>query len=243
MTVQRTIVIIEGEAPKIEGEVKRINTFDDGFNIQYISNERQEPMKLISMKHGRISEKSVVKNADYQQTVVELKAMYPEYLAHIIPHRILFLEDDVWEQTEKTNKNSRWKIDIKKAGKDLREFVGYDYVINTRTFFIDQWSSAQIIAAIMEKLMRINPENGSITKYNVDDKMLMVATLGAGFLDKGANIINILDKKVEFKELRDASGQIKIFDMDTLPDNQEKPEDGFDDAGPLDEAINAENAE
>lgn len=35
---------------------------------------------------------------------------------------------------------------------------------------------------------------------------------------------------MEFKELRDASGQIKIFDMDTLPENQEPPEnDGFED--------------
>lgn len=170
-----------------------------------------------------------------------MKTQYPEYLSHIVPSRILFLEDVEWEQTEKTNKNSRWKIDIKKASKDLREFIGYDYVIKTRTHFIDKWSAAQVVAAIMEKLLRINPDNGSITKYNVDDKMLMVATLGAGFLDKGANIVNILETKVEFKELREASGQIKIFDMDTLPDNQEPPEEeseDFSDPEGIDGAIN-----
>lgn len=214
MSEQRTIIIIDGDTPVLENELRRFNTFENGFNIQYLSNERQEPNKLISMKHGRMNEKNIIKNGDYQETVQDLKTMYPEYLSHIIPSRILFLEDDIWEQTEKTNKNSRWKIDIKKASKDLREFVGYDYVINTRTYFVDMWSHAQVVAAIMEKLLRINPENGSITKYNVDDKMLMVATLGAGFLDKGANIANILETKVEFKELRDASGQIKIFDMD-----------------------------
>jgi hypothetical protein len=242
MSNQRTIVICEGEAPKLENELRRITTFEDGFNIQYVSNERQEPNKLISMKHGRVNEKNVIKNADYQQTVQDLKTTYPEYLSHIVPSRILFLEDDAWEQTEKTNNNSRWKIDIKKASKDLREFIGYDYVINTRTYFIDKWSAAQVIAAIMEKLLRINPENGSITKYNVDDKMLMVATLGAGFLDKGSNIVNIIENKVEFKELRDASGQIKIFDMDTLPDAQEPEEEfeEFESPDDLNEAISEE---
>lgn len=241
MSEQRTIIIVDGDTPVLENEIRRFSSFENGFNIQYVSNERNEPNKLIGMKHGKVNEKNVIKNCDYQETVQELKTQYPEYLYHIVPSRILFLEDVEWEQTEKTNKNSRWKIDITKASKDLREFIGYDYVIKTRTYFVDKWSAAQVIAAIMEKLLRINPENGSITKYNVDDKMLMVATLGAGFLDKGANIVNILETKVEFKELREASGQIKIFDMDTLPENQEPPEEepeDFSDPEGIDGSIN-----
>lgn len=65
MSEQRTIIIVDGDTPVLENEIRRFSSFENGFNIQYVSNERQEPNKLIGMKHGKVNEKNVIKNCDY----------------------------------------------------------------------------------------------------------------------------------------------------------------------------------
>jgi hypothetical protein len=112
------------------------------------------------------------------------------------------------------NDNSKWKADVQKAPKWLRSLRGYAFVVKLRQHWIDEWSDAQLAAAIFSQLLRINPSgDGSVVKYSLDFQDVLIPTFGAGYLEPGVKIANLLDEQVKLVRFHEASGQISIFDM------------------------------
>ena len=112
---------------------------------------------------GRINEKNAIVNFEYEEILKGIKKNYKDYIGHIIPDRILIIEDTEWEQKETSSDNSSWKITIAKVPKMLQEITGWDYIIKTRKFWTQHMDNAQKAAMIFAELIRIDKEDGSIT--------------------------------------------------------------------------------
>lgn len=154
--------------------------------------------------------------ADLQYKVEGLREMYKGYIGHIAPENIMILENVSWTLSEKNSENTKAdKITIRKASPMERILTGYDYVLGLKRFYLKQWTEAQLHAAIMSQLLKINSRDASITKYNEDHYSKMVTTLGAGYLDKGVAIEDILLNKVEFVGFKRADEQVTIEEVES----------------------------
>ena len=114
--------------------------------------------------------------------LVALLDRYSHYLYLSSARDVCVMVDDAWKPPKDAAKNAMWKADIVKASKDLRLLLGYEYVLKLRQYWVDRWSGAQLTAAIMSQLLRID-WNGSITKYSEDVTSRLVSTFGSGYLD------------------------------------------------------------
>jgi hypothetical protein len=203
-----------------DGKVEREIETQNSFMILY-SDLDGPCYDVQNLHHMRFSDKHVLKNS-YIDTVGELKEKYSTYLYSVLPDKIAFMVDEQWEQREKSNKNSRWKIDIKRASFDFSMLTGYEYIIKARQYWIDRWSEAQLHAAIFGQLMRINPEDGSILKYSEDFHSKMISTFGAGYLEPQTVIPDLLKERVRIRGFKQANGQIC---MDEMQDDKEGEDD------------------
>jgi hypothetical protein len=124
--------------------------------------------------------------------------------------------DEDWEPSEKANVNTLWKINIKRAPILFRLMTGYDYILEMRDYWLGLWSTAQINAAIMSQLLRINPEDGSIYKYSEDFHSKLVSTFGKNYLDTKTTVIipDLLKEDVDLREFPEASGQVRIDEIE-----------------------------
>jgi hypothetical protein len=178
----------------------------------------------------RISEACVI---DQRYTGIATKLC--EQYAHIIPRevvpeRICFVIDQHWEPTEAMSDNSKWKADAQKAPVWLRRLTGYAFVIRLRQHWITEWKPAQLAAAILSQLLRINPKgDGSVTKYSLDFQDVLTATFGIGYLEPGVDIPDLLATKIDLSHFRDASGQMSIYDLE--PDDEDPTEELADESG------------
>ncbi len=161
-------------------------------------------------------------NQTYQETARMIANKYSTLLHKIYPHEIAFIVDEVWEPSDKSSINSKWKIEIARAPKWFKLCYGFEYIVKMRGHWIEKWTSAQINAAIMSQLLRINPADGSIFKYTEDFNSKMVATFGHGYLEPQTVIPNVLEEDVKIIGFREASGQMTI---DELPSNPSEDED------------------
>ncbi|MCL2493440.1 MAG: hypothetical protein FWF33_05310 [Clostridiales bacterium] len=119
--------------------------------------------------------------------------------------------DTGWNPNEHANTNASWKVVIKKTPRLLRWVTGYEFELKLRIHWISQWSDAQLHAAILSQLLRINPSgDGSVLAYSVDFQDPLTATFGKGYLMPGVNIPDVLTEQIKIKNYREASGQITI---------------------------------
>lgn len=160
----------------------------------------------------------------FTKTIRALCQKYNQYLSVPWPDNICCLVDSEWEPKESANKNTLWKVNIRRASKDMRLLTGYDYVLQMRQYWLDQWSEEQTLAAIMSQLLRINQEDGSILKYSEDFTSKLVSTFGEGYLDcqSEIQIPNILEEEVVLHGFKRADGQITM-------DEAQSEKDGGDD--------------
>lgn len=155
-------------------------------------------------------EKHILKQ-HYQKNARELIKKYEDHLLNVYPHQIAFIVDGAWQPSEKGNKNSAWKIDIKKSPLWFRLLTGFEYMMLMRQCWIERWSPAQINAAIMSQLLRIDAESENILKYSeCDDNNKMVATFGANYLEPEVIIRDLLEEQIPIIGLRKASAQITM---------------------------------
>ena len=118
----------------------------------------------------------------YNKIIKGLLDRYSHYLYLSSAMDVCVMVDDAWKPPKDAAKNAMWKADIVKASKDLRLLLGYEYVLKLRQYWVDRWSGAQLTAAIMSQLLRID-WNGSITKYSEDVTSRLVSMFGSGYLD------------------------------------------------------------
>jgi hypothetical protein len=156
----------------------------------------------------RISD-SVVIRQTYLKIAQALCRKYSEVIPQTLaPGSIVFTVDEEWEPAENSTSNSTWKVEIKKATKWLRAFTGYRYEIQLRQWWINEWSEAQLNAAIMSQLLRISPKgNGTIKKYSMEFPDALFATFGLGYLERDIEIPDLIEDDVELQGFTYASAQ------------------------------------
>lgn len=158
----------------------------------------------------RINEKQTMKQFVYQSIASKLKEKYSSFIGHIVERKIMFLVDDLWEPSEKSSVNSMWKIRIKRTNGLVKDITGYDYIIEMRQHWLDNWTKSQTHAAIMSQLLRINGNDGSIYNYTEDYHSKMIATFGAEYLDSDTEIEDMLETEIKIHGFDKANGQIKM---------------------------------
>lgn len=162
----------------------------------------------------KIDDKHVISQR-YLSIVKDLYTKFNKYLYTLWPDKICLMIDMDWEPSEKANKNSLWKIDIQKANGLFSGITGYEYIIKMRQHWIDKWSQAQLHAAIMSQLLRIDNEKGMIYKYTEDFQSRLVATFGAGYLEPETVIDDLLDDNIPaiLRGFKEANGQVTMEEV------------------------------
>jgi hypothetical protein len=172
----------------------------------------------------------------FTQIVDKLAEIYKDYIGHVSSRHIGFLVDNKWEVTEKTTINSRDYIDIRKANKETKLYLGFQYEITLKLWYLDRWTEAQLHAAILSQLLRIEQKDSSIKNYGESFHSRLVATFGIDYLSEDVQIQDVLENHIvlgHFDKADKLNGQISIDDipfgeeptdsdgLDFIPDGEE----------------------
>lgn len=220
--LQKGISMLTLKVYKDEDKLREISVEDNNFLL--VQNGNYGPVyDTDNFAFLRIDEKHVI-NQRYLQTIRKLYTKFDKYLYTLWPEIICCMVDQDWEPSEKANKNSTWKIDIVKANKLFAGITGYEYIIKMRQHWINEWSEAQVHAAIMSQLLRIDNEKGIIYKYTEDFQSRLVATFGTGYLEPGNYIEDLLDDNTPsiLRGFKEASGQMTMEEVMTKAESEEK---------------------
>lgn len=195
-----------------QGEIQKEREIRGGSYLLLYNSEFGIEYDVTHFKHMHFDEKHILKQL-YKKNAMDLVKKYERHLSYVNPHRIAFMIDAAWEPSEKASKNSTWKIDIKKSPLWFSFLTDFDYMVLMRQYWIEKWSRAQINAAIMSQLLRINTEDGSVLKYSEDDNNKMIATFGVNYLEPETIIRDLLEEQIAITGFREASGQITIDEV------------------------------
>ena len=100
----------------------------------------------------------------------------------------------------------------KKGNKQFSAMTGYDYILETRNYFIERMQREQIIALIYRELRHIDG-SGELEPYDIEDWSNMVATLGKDWAMTKAEIKNLIDDDIIWKELEPVAKQLDMFNL------------------------------
>jgi len=206
-------------------EIKEIEIADNNFVLVSNGAAGTGPEYSNRFRFLKLDDQHII-NQSYQDRASKLINKYSAHLHNVYSHTMAFMVDETWEPSDKSSINSKWKIDIQRAPLWLRLTFGFDYVVKMRGHWLEKWSDAQINAAIMSQLLRINPADGSVFKYTEDNNSKMISTFGAGYLEPQTVIPNLLEEDVKIRGFKEASGQVS---MDELPEQTESVEEEQED--------------
>lgn len=186
--------------------------FSGGYNIIFANLHDGGNLRYIrKLDNGKFGDKHWIKNFIYRPIAKKLVEKFPE-LKHIKPMGILFIEDMEWEMPDSVKPKRHWMARILKANKHLDFMTGYDYVLETRNYFIDRMSREQLVALIYHELRHID-KYGDLVSHDVEDWDNLVATLGRDWATTQAQIIDILDDDFEgWRDLGKVATQLNMFD-------------------------------
>lgn len=195
------------------GEVQDIECV--GYNLQFVEATGDGVIqKIRNLNNGRYGYKHWVKNEFYGPIAKKIKEKYKEKIkgfSRIDVNKILFIEDTdyVGDELQKNDK-IMW---IKKANKQLTEITGYKFIIESREFWMERISNAQVIALIYSCLRQIDCGD-SIVEPDLIGWKEVIGTLGYGWETTKSDIPNLLDgfDMNDFRMLRKAEKQINFFD-------------------------------
>lgn len=186
--------------------------FSGGYNIAFTNLHDGGNLRYIrKLDNGKFGDKHWIKNFIYRPIAKKLVEKFPE-LKHIKPMGILFIEDMEWEMPDSVKPKRHWMARILKANKHLDFMTGYDYVLETRNYFIDRMSREQLVALIYHELRHID-KYGDLVSHDVEDWDNLVATLGRDWATTQAQIIDILEDDFEgWRDLGKVATQLNMFD-------------------------------
>ena len=161
------------------------------------------------MDNAKFGEKHWIKNFVYRHIAAQLVKKFEE-LRHIKPSKILFIEDMDYEDPE--NGKPQWRAKISKANKQFTVMTGYEYILETRNYFIERMQREQIIALIYHELRHIG-QDGDMVKHDIEDWNNMIATLGTDWATTQAKIKDLLEDKILWRELEPLVKQIDMFSL------------------------------
>lgn len=203
---KKRIIVSEGDK-----QLQSID-FDGGYNITVVDDEGYLK-HYRNIGNGRFGDKFWIKGDIYGKVAEHLVEKFDE-LRHINPSRILFLEDTDFKEKDNTHRNNKWKAKISKASKQLEAMFGYEYVLTTRSYYLEHMDDAKVAALVYHELRHIDKE-GKLVNHDVEDWDNLIGTLGVDWSTKMANIADILSD--DFKGWRDMSKtQISMFEGDNL---------------------------
>lgn len=199
------LTIVDGSSGEIIEDIE----FSGGYNIQYASNEDSGRIqKVTKLDNAKFDENHWIKNLVYRPICYKLVRKFEE-LRHVKPENILFLEDTHW--TPKGGKKS-WIARIKLVNKEMNSVTGYEYIIETREYYMEKMTIEQVVATMYHELKHIDID-GTLIEHDIEDWSNMVATLGADWATTQATIANILGDEFVWDELRKAGKQVTIYDF------------------------------
>lgn len=203
--MKRKLIVIDKDTGE---ELERLE-FTGGYNIAVTNMHDGGNLRFIrNLDNGKYGEKHWIKNYLYRPIAEKLVEIFGE-IVHIKPRKILFIEDMEWEPGAA---KQPWKSKMKKANKELESMLGYEYILETRNYYIDRMSKNQVIALLYHELRRIDGD-GSIIKPDIEDWSNLVATLGKDWSTTNEVIQNILDDDFEgWDDLRKAGRQVDMFE-------------------------------
>ncbi|KGK88016.1 putative metallopeptidase [Clostridium sp. HMP27] len=195
------------------GEVKEIDCI--GYNLQFVeSNGNGQIQKIRALNNGKWSYKYWIKNDFYRPIAQKIKDKYKEKVPEfslINLDKILFIEDMDYVGDEVSRDDEvMW---IKKLPKQVTEFTGYKFIIESREFWMSRISKEQVVAHIYSCLRRI--EDGD--KLRAPDLVgwkEVIGTLGYGWETTISPIPDLLKgfDEEDFRMLKRADTQLK-FDL------------------------------
>lgn len=200
----------------VSGELLENIEFSGGYNIQYATNEDDGSIKKIrKLDNGKFGIKHWIKNQYYKPIASKLVEKFEE-IAHVRPQRILFIEDMEWKPTGGKN---IWVARVCKTNKQFDEMTGYEYIVETRNYFIDKMSREQVILLLYHELRHIDTD-GSLRKHDIEDWNNIVATFGTDWNKTQGEITDILSEDFDnWQELDGYKKQTSIYDV--LRDREE----------------------
>ncbi|MBB6696263.1 putative metallopeptidase [Clostridium algidicarnis] len=195
------------------GEVKDIDCV--GYNLQYAESTGDGRIqKIRELNNGKYGLKHWIKNDFYKPLAQKIKDKYREDipgLSLVNLDRILWIEDmDYVGDEVKRDDDVMW---IKKVPKQLTELTGYQFIVESREFWMSRISNEQIVAHIYSCLRQIENGDKLITPDLIGWKEV-IGNLGLGWQTTMTPIPNLLDgfDTEDFKMLKKADKQIK-FDL------------------------------
>jgi len=195
------------------GEVKDIDCV--GYNLQYAESTGDGRIqKIRELNNGKYGFKHWIKNDFYKPLAQKIKDKYREDipgLSLVNLDKILWIEDmDYVGDEVKRDDEVMW---IKKVPKQLTELTGYQFIIESREFWMSRISNEQIVAHIYSCLRQIENGDKLITPDLIGWKEV-IGNLGLGWQTTMTPIPNLLDgfDTEDFKMLKKADKQIK-FDL------------------------------
>lgn len=192
------------------GEIILEKEFSGGYHLIYTNIDDSGKLHHIrELDNAKFGEKHWIKNFVYRHIAAQLVKKFEE-LRHIKPSKILFIEDMDYEDPE--NGKPQWRAKISKANKQFTVMTGYEYILETRNYFIERMQREQIIALIYHELRHIG-QDGDMVKHDIEDWNNMIATLGTDWATTQAKIKDLLEDKILWKELEPLVKQIDMFSL------------------------------
>lgn len=197
---------------KDTGEILEEKEFSGGYHVIYTNLEDMGKLRHIrKLDNAKFGDKHWIKNWIYRPIAEKLIKKFPE-LKHINPYKILFIEDMEWEKPDSIKPKRHWQARISKSNKQFAAMTGYDYILETRNYYIEKMSREQIVALIYHELRHID-QYGDLQPHDIEDWDNMIATLGKDWSSTKAGIKNLIDDSILWEELEPVAKQLDIFEI------------------------------
>lgn len=194
------------------GEIIEDVKFTGGYHFIYTNTDDIGKLRHIrKLDNAKFGDKHWIKNWIYRPIANKLIRKFPE-LRHINQNKILFIEDMEWEKPEGGKPKKHWRARISKTNKQFADMSGYDYILETRNYFIERMDRAQIIALIYHELRHID-EYGDLQPHDIEDWDNMIATLGKDWATTKAEIENLIDDDIIWRNLQPRAKQLDVFSL------------------------------
>lgn len=194
------------------GEILEDIEFTGGYHIIYSNITDAGYIKHIrKLDNAKFGDTHWIKNYIYRPIAEKLIKKFDE-IKHINPYKIMFIEEMEWEKPNSERPKKHWMARITKANKQFAAMSGYEYILETRNYYIERMNRQQIIALIYHELRHID-EYGDLQPHDIEDWDNMIATLGKDWATTKEEIENLIDDDIIWKELEPRAKQLDIYTL------------------------------
>ncbi|MFT9495842.1 putative metallopeptidase [Anaerosolibacter sp.] len=177
-------------------------------------------MKIVKhLDMGMLTPTKVIKTHYYAPVIARIIDKYVSTLKHLQDRQHLIMH--VQDTASKGNKKQPNPVEIKKVNSFASDFLGYSYLMEFKSYYIDKMSQNQLLVHIYRELLRIHPD-GSILKPTEKLMGHIPHTLGRDWDTTQAEISNILDHNFEWRFPPKLIDQLSIYDMAEKVEEEEK---------------------